>query len=166
VSCLGVCGVCEVDSSRICQRRLEELRLEGLGLSFAEIIAQVSEKFGCGSRIVYNDFQTRTSWQPTLQGVNKSQDWVLKTLNRDEHIYRQASRILHSESNPLVQLGALNTMLKANSSMREIAVASCKPLEVEVANKNSTVIKMWQPNDEPNRNSSKVLPLRETKKLP
>jgi hypothetical protein len=155
-----------VDSSKICQRRLEELRLEGLGLSFAEIIAQVSEKFGCGSRIIYNDFQTRTSWQPTLQGVNKSGDWVLKTLNRDEQIYRQASRILHSESNPLVRLGALNTMLKVNSSMREIAAVSCKPLEVESTNKNSTVIKMWRPNYETNRNSSKVLSLRETKNLP
>ena len=154
-----------MDSSRICQRRLEELRLEGLGLSFIEIVVQVSEKFGCGSRIIYNDFQTRSSWQPTLQGVNKYQDWVLKKLNRDEQIYRQASRILHSESNPLVQLGALNTMLKANCSMREIAAVSCKPLEVESANKK-VVIRMWRPNDESNRNISKVLPVPETKNLP
>ncbi len=150
----------------VVSRRLELLKLEGLGLSQAEILKQLCKNYGCAERTVYNDFEIRASWQPTLQGVNKSQDWVLKTLNRDEQIYRQASRILHSESNPLVQLGALNTMLKANSSMREIAAVSCKPLEVESTNKNSTVIKMWQPNDEPNRNSSKVLPLRETKKLP
>jgi hypothetical protein len=155
-----------VDSSKICQRHLEELRLEGLGLSFAEIDTQVSEKFGCGSRIIYKDFQTRASWQLTLQGVKKSGDLVLKIINRYEQIYRQASRILHSASNPLVQIGALNTMLKANSSMLEIAAVSCKALEVESTNKNLTVIRMWQPNDETNRNSSKVLPVPETKNLP
>jgi hypothetical protein len=57
-------------------------------------------------------------------------------------------------------------MLKANSSMLEIAAVSCKPLEVESTNKNLTVIRMWQPNDETNRNSSKVLPVPETKNLP
>jgi hypothetical protein len=154
-----------VDSSKICQRHLEELRLEGLGLSLSEIVAQVSEKFGCGPRIIYNDFQTRSSWQLPLQGVEKSGDLVLKILNRYEQIYRQASRILHSESNPLVRIGALNTLLKVNSAMLEIAALSLKALEVESANRK-LVIRMWQPNDESNSNMSKVLPLRETKGLP
>ena len=57
-----------------------------------------------------------------LQGVSKPQDLVLKILNRQEQIYRLASVLKHSSNNPSVQLGALNTMLKANSSMFEIAV--------------------------------------------
>jgi hypothetical protein len=148
------------------ERRLELLKLEGLGFSQAEIVKQLAQKADCVERTVYNDFETRAIWQPILQSAIKPEDVLLKIMNRYEQIYRQASRILHSESNPLVRLGALNTMLKATSSMREIAAVSCKVLEVESANRNLTVIKMWQPNDQPNRNSSKVPPLRETKKLP
>jgi hypothetical protein len=56
-----------MECSQVRLRRLEELKLEGLGLLQAEIVKQVSKKFGCGPRIIYNDFETRASWQPMLQ---------------------------------------------------------------------------------------------------
>ena len=40
-------------------RRLELLKLEGLGLSQIEIIRELSRKAGCSERTVYNDFETR-----------------------------------------------------------------------------------------------------------
>jgi hypothetical protein len=103
-------------------RRLELLKLEGAGCSQAETVKQLSTKYGCAERTVYNDFETRESWQQMLQGVMKPEGMVLKTLNRYEQIYRQASLCKHSAPNPLVQLGALNIMLKANSLMFETAV--------------------------------------------
>ena len=103
-------------------RREELLKLEGLGVSQTEIVKQLSEKAGCAERTLYNDFETRTSWQPMLQSVAKPEDVLLKIINRYEQIYRQASLRVLSSPNPLAQLGALNTMLKANSLMFETAV--------------------------------------------
>ena len=106
----------------VISRRLELLKLEGLGLTQIEIVKQLSQKAGCAQRTVYNDFETRAVWQPILQSVIKPEDVLLKITNRYEQIYRQASLRVLSSSNPLAQLGALNTMAKVNSLMFETLV--------------------------------------------
>ena len=103
-------------------RRLELLKLEGAGFSQAETVKQLCTKYGCAERTVYNDFETRASWQPILQSVIKPEDVLLKIINRYEQIYRQASMRMLSSPNPLVQLGALNLMVKVNSLMFDTAV--------------------------------------------
>jgi hypothetical protein len=103
-------------------RRLELLKLEGLGLTQLEIVKQLSLKMACSERSVYNDFECRSSWQPFLQGISKPEDVLLKIANRYEEIYRQASKRMLTSQNALVQIAALNTMLKANSLMFETAV--------------------------------------------
>lgn len=104
------------------QRRLELLKLEGLGFSQAEIVKHISQKMGCSTRTVYLDFETRSSWQPNLQSLTQTSDVLLKAVNRYEQVYRQASQKYVNSRNELVQLGALNVMLKANSSIVEVAV--------------------------------------------
>jgi hypothetical protein len=106
----------------VVERRLELLKLEGLGLTQIEIVKQISQKASCAERTVYNDFETRTSWQPILQSVTKPEEVLLKITNRYEQIYRQASLRVLSSSNPLAQLAALNTMTKVNSLMFETLV--------------------------------------------
>ena len=106
----------------VAKRRSELLKLEGLGYTQAEIIKQLSEKNGCAERTLYNDFETRASWQPYLQSVTKPEDVLFKITNRYEQIYRQASLRMLSSDNPIVQIGALNTMLKINSMMYETLV--------------------------------------------
>ena len=106
----------------VVNRRLEILKLEGLGLSEPEIVKQLSEKYGCSQRTVYGDFECRQTWQPLLQGIMCPNDILLKIINRYEEIYRQASRKMLSSPNLLAQIAALNVMLKANSSMFETAV--------------------------------------------
>ena len=103
-------------------RRLELLKLEGLGFSQAGIVKELSVKSACSERTVYSDFETRKSWQPTLQSVVDSEGVLLKVVNRYEQIYRQACMRLLTSSNELAQLGALNAMLKANSLLFETAV--------------------------------------------
>ncbi len=103
-------------------RRLELLKLEGIGLTQSEIVKQLSQKTTCSERTVYNDFETRSSWQPLLQGIRTPDDVLLKIINRYEEIYRQASRRMLTSQNALVQIAALNTMLKANSMMFDTAV--------------------------------------------
>ena len=105
----------------VVSRRLELLRLEGFGISQIEIVRQLSERFGCSNRTVYNDFETRASWQPMLQSAVKSEDVLLKICNRYEQIYRHSSKLALS-SNSSVQLGALKIMLKTNYLMFETLV--------------------------------------------
>ena len=103
-------------------RRLELLKLEGLGFSQAEIVKELSQKLACSKRTLYNDFETREAWQPIVQSVIDARRVLLKVVNRYEQIYRQASIRLLTASNELAQLGALNTMLKANAALFETAV--------------------------------------------
>ena len=112
----------DMNESDVVSRRLELLKLEGLGLTVAEIVKQLSQKYECAERTIYNDFETRASWQLILQSVIKPEDVVLKIVNRYEHIYRQASLRVLSSPNPLAQLCALNTMIKVNSLMFETLV--------------------------------------------
>jgi len=103
-------------------RRLELLKLEGMGFNQSEIVKQLSEKFQCSDRTVYYDFENREDWQPALQQLDDPQTILLKTINRYEEIYRQASVRLLTGTQEFTQLGALNIMLKANSKVWETAV--------------------------------------------
>lgn len=103
-------------------RRLELLKLEGLGFSQAEIVKELSLKCDCSRRTVYKDFEGRAGWQPVLQSVLGHESLLLKVVNRYEQIYRQASVRLLTFQNELAQLGALNIMLKANAMLFETAV--------------------------------------------
>ena len=75
-------------------------------------------------RTIYNDFEALATWQPILQGDVKSNEVLLKVVNRYKQIYRQASLRLMTVQNEPAQLGALNTMLKANCLLFETAVLS------------------------------------------
>ena len=103
-------------------RRLELLKLEGLGFAQAEIVNELSQKLTCSKRVLYKDFESREVWQPILQSVVKPDKVLLKVLNRYEQIYRQASMRLLTTSNELARIAALNIMLKANSLICETAV--------------------------------------------
>lgn len=105
----------------VVNRRLELLKLEGLGLSQVEIVRQLSQKMSCSERTVYSDFECRQTWQPLLQGANSPNDVLMKVINRYDEIYRQASKRMLTSSNILAQLGALNIMLKANALMAQTA---------------------------------------------
>jgi hypothetical protein len=103
-------------------RRLELLKLEGLGFSQAEIVKELSQKCACSKRTVYNDFESREIWQPVVQSVVDARKVLLKVVNRYEQIYRQASVRLLTFTEEASQLGALNTILKANELLCETAV--------------------------------------------
>ena len=103
-------------------RRLELLKLEGLGFSQAEVVNELSVKSACSKRVVYKDFESRATWQPVLQSVTNPDKVLLKVINRYEQIYRQASMRFLTSSNELARMAALNIMLKTNSLLFETAV--------------------------------------------
>jgi len=57
-----------------------------------------------------------------LQNVKNHSQILIRTVNRYEQIYREASVRLLTGTQELTQLGALNIMLKVNSKIYEIAV--------------------------------------------
>ena len=73
------------------KRRLELLKLEGLGFSKPEIVTELSQKHQCSGRTVYRDFESRGQWQPELQNVKNPTQILMRTVNRYEQIYRLAS---------------------------------------------------------------------------
>jgi hypothetical protein len=103
-------------------RRLELLKLEGLGFSQAEIVKELSVKCACSKRTIYGDFESRESWQPLVQSVSDAGKLLFKVVNRYEQVYRQASVRLLTFTEEAAQLGALNIMLKANCALFETAV--------------------------------------------
>jgi len=46
----------------VISRRLELLKLEGLGFSQAEVVKELSVKCACSERAVYGDFEGRAGW--------------------------------------------------------------------------------------------------------
>ena len=104
------------------KRRLELLKLEGLGFSPPEIVTELSQKFECSGRTVYRDFESRGQWQPELQNARNHSQILMRTVNRYEQIYQEASVRLLTGTQELTQLGALNIMLKVNSKIYETAV--------------------------------------------
>jgi hypothetical protein len=73
------------------RRRLELLKLEGLGFSPPQIVTELSQKYQFSGRTVYRDFESRGQWQPELQNVKNHTQILMRTVNRYEQIYREAS---------------------------------------------------------------------------
>lgn len=106
----------------VAERRLEVLKLEGLGLSQPEIVKQVSEKFQVSARSVYRDFQLRSQWQPALLQLKDKDRIMQKIINRYEQVYERAAFKHVTSPNESVQIGALKIMLEATAKLAETLV--------------------------------------------
>lgn len=123
-------------------RRLDLLKLEAIGLSKENIVDQLSQKYQCTPRTIYNDYETRPKWQPMLQGSQKAEDLLLKSLNRSEQIYAMASKIAISTEADYPKMAALRIMAETNSSSTEFVtiadiLARLKVLEDKIAKDTS-----------------------------
>jgi hypothetical protein len=104
----------------VAERRLESLKLEGMGLSQPEIVKQISDKFQVSARSVYRDFQLRGQWQPVLLQLNDRDKVMQKVINRYEQIYERAAFKHVTSQNENVQVGALKIMLEATGKLAEV----------------------------------------------
>ena len=91
------------------ERRLELLKMEGLGFNQGEIVKLIAEKYQVCTRAVFYDFQNRSQWQPTLTSCDPRRS-LLKCLNRLEFCYLESAFILKTTQNDLAKLGAINSM--------------------------------------------------------
>ena len=103
-------------------RRLDLLRMEGLGLNTREIVTELSEKYHCSPRTIWRDFADRCKWQPSLLHLKDNDKILEKIKNRYEQIYREASFMALQSPNENVRLGALHLKLRATEKMLEAVV--------------------------------------------
>ena len=96
------------------ERRLEVLKLEGMGFSQPEIVKEISVKYTCSPRTVYNDFETRETWQPYT-----TKEAALTILNRFTQIYRQAALQSMTAEGDSNRIGWTRVMLDANKALAE-----------------------------------------------
>jgi FlaA1/EpsC-like NDP-sugar epimerase len=108
----------------VTERRLEALKLEGMGLSQPDIVKQISEKFQVSAKSIYRDFQLRDQWQPILLQLKDRDKVMQKIINRYEQIYERAAFKHVTSQNENVQVGALKIMLDTNSRICEAVVLS------------------------------------------
>jgi hypothetical protein len=102
------------------ERRLELLRMEGLGFSRPEIVKELSVSAKVSERAIYYDFQTRAAWQPKTQQFKDVDQLYHKILNRFEQIYRKASFMFLNENNPNIKVAALKVMLEATGKTYDV----------------------------------------------
>lgn len=116
----------------VTERRLEALKLEGMGLSQPEIVKQLSEKFQVSARSAYRDFQLRDRWQPELLQLKDRDKVMQKIINRYEQIYERAAFKHVTSQNESVQVGALKIMLEATGKLAEVLLLPDLIARVEV----------------------------------
>lgn len=80
--------------NKLIERRLEFLKLEGLGFFLCEIVKALSKKYHKSERMIYYDAETRKTWQPVLTQLFDLDKARLIVVNRYETIYREAAFIL------------------------------------------------------------------------
>jgi len=153
-------------------RRLKMLRMLAMGYSPSVVVETVSKENDCTPRMIYHDYANMHVWAHVVE-----QDKLLNSILRArlDHINSEVLALKMentgtqlSTKDRFVKLDAVKSALKIMVEqlrlVQELGLVERKPLDVESTNKK-IVIRMWRPNYETNPNSSKVLPVPETKNL-
>ena len=95
-------------------RRVKLLQLEGNGLLKPEIVKELVAEFNVSDVTCYNDFNTKSTWQPKIIGM---QDALHKGLNRLEQLYRKASLTYLQAETVTQKQSAINLMRTITNDM-------------------------------------------------
>lgn len=101
--------------NKLVERRLEFLKLEGMGFSLCEIVKFLSKKYHKTERSIYYDAETRGTWQPLFNQLFDLDKARLIVMNRYETIYRKAS-FMFKQGDSRHQPQALKLMLDATKN--------------------------------------------------
>lgn len=132
---------------QVVERRLDFLKLEGLGLSLCEIVKQLSVKWHKTERTIYYDAENRGTWQPLFTQLFDLDKARLVVVNRYERIYREAAFELLKGGD---RLGALR-------EMREVTAALVKILGLETVQTSEDKAKRVEEYGELARKFEKVM---------
>jgi len=104
---------------KLVERRLEFLKMEGLGFSLCEIVKFLSKKYRKTERSIYYDAETRKTWQPLFSQLYDLDKARLVVMNRYDTIYREAS-FMFKQGDPRHKPQALKIMLDTTKSASEL----------------------------------------------
>lgn len=104
------------------ERRSYLLKLEGQGFNRREVTTALIEKFSVCKETVHRDYRGKSSWQPKILDLKDAKAFVMMTVNRANHIYREASFRCLQTQNEAVKVGFLRVMLEANKQMCETMI--------------------------------------------
>lgn len=110
----------------VVSRRLELLKLEGLGLSQPEIVKELAQKYGRSERSIYYDFESRGVWQVQFSQLQDVQKAALIVHNKLDYIYRKASFMAVSGPE-MSRVAALRVMLDVVSRQAELSGVGANP---------------------------------------
>jgi len=97
--------------------------MEGLGVNKAEIVKELSAKYGVSKQAVYKDFTTKNRWQPRIQELKQA--WLTIT-NRHDQIYRKASFQYLNAQSEHAKIRALRLMRECNVDLFNIMQSTGK----------------------------------------
>jgi len=100
-------------------RRLDFLKMEGLGFSLCEIVKVLSEKYRKSARCIYYDAETRGTWQPLFTQLFNLDTARLVVVNRYETIYRKAA-FMFTAGKPGENVSALKVMLDVTKQLSDL----------------------------------------------
>lgn len=126
-------------------RRLELLKMEGIGASPNDIVKELAGKYHVSERQIYYDFESRSVWQPKLLQLKDPDRIMQKIVNRYEFLYRKASFMFLTINHPNVQFAYMKLMFEINKEMRETLLPTNR--KVELTQNEPFIIKMWRPED-------------------
>ncbi len=109
------------------------LKAEGLGFNRPEIVKVVSEQCGVSRQDVYYHLGNRAKWQSDFLNFKDSEQLQNLTLNRINHIYREASFQLQQTraEDHNAKVGYLRVMLEASAKLAEYGLIPELTQEVE-----------------------------------
>jgi hypothetical protein len=105
--------------NKLVERRLEFLKMEGLGFSLCEIVKHLSKKYRKTERSIYYDAETRGTWQPLFSQLYDLDKARLIVMNRYDTIYREAS-FMFKQGEPRNKPQSLKIMLDATKNTVEL----------------------------------------------
>jgi len=103
--------------NQIVARRLDFLKMEGMGFSLCEIVKELSVKYRKTERTLYYDAETRKTWQPLFMQLFDLDKARLIVVNRYEWIYREAAKELLLGKD---KMSALKVMLDVTKSLVDL----------------------------------------------
>ena len=118
--------------NEVIERRLEYLKLEANGLSLCEIVKTLSEKWQKTERTIYNDAETRETWQPLLTQLFEMDKARLMIVNRYEFLYKEAA-FKYRHANEAQQPVWWDRMLAATD--RIVSLQGIEPIAVTEKNR-------------------------------
>jgi hypothetical protein len=104
------------------ERRQKLLKMRSMGVSLAEAVKDLSERYDVSTRTVYYDWRNRKKWIEAVLGIEDPEAFFLDLVANHGEIYRLASLEYLKGDNSAARIGALRLLRDLNRDMGEMII--------------------------------------------